>query len=106
ERRAQAQSLLVALAADASNYGDYTLRARTQARIADALWETDRERGRTLFRKAWDAAEVADREAQQRQQEEIQQQKGKTGNSAVISAPNVRGEVLRLAAKHDRALGE
>src|SRR5438309_4717331 len=43
ERRAQAQSLLVALAADAGNYGDYTLRARTQARIADALWETDRE---------------------------------------------------------------
>jgi hypothetical protein len=106
ERRAQAQSLLIALAADAGNYSDDTLRARTQARIADALWETDQERGRTLFRKAWDAAEVADKAAQQRVQEEIQQQQGKNGNAAVIGAPNVRGEVLRLAARHDRALGE
>src|SRR5207253_10753903 len=83
------------------------LRARTLARIADALWDIDAERGRTLFRRAWDAAEIADRESQQKLQEEIQQQKAKNGgNVAVGGQPNLRGEVLRLAARRDRALGE
>jgi hypothetical protein len=63
ERRTNAQSLLINLAADSRNFSDQALRARTQARIADALWEVDRERGRTMFRAAWDAAEVADKEA-------------------------------------------
>ena len=106
ERRAQAQSLLIALAADAGNYNDQMLRARTQARIADALWEVDPERSRTLFRKAWDAAEVVDREGRQRLDEEIKQQQAKRGSVAVTGPPNLRGEVLRLAAKRDRALGE
>src|SRR5712692_360071 len=39
ERRSNAQSLLINLAADARNFSDQTLRARTQARIANALWE-------------------------------------------------------------------
>src|SRR6266436_6632466 len=107
ERRANAQSLLVSLASDAGSFKDQRLRARTLARVADALWDTDAERGRTLFRRAWDAAETADRESQQRQQEEIQQQKAKTGGNAAISgSPDLRGEVLRLAARHDRALAE
>src|SRR5439155_463728 len=79
----------------------------TLARVADALWDTDPERGRTLFRRAWDAAETGDKESQQRLQEEIQQQKAKTGgNVAVSGPPDLRGEVLRLAARRDRALGE
>src|SRR6266850_1784470 len=106
ERRAQAQSLLIALAADAGNFNDQKLRARTQARIADALWEVDPERSRTLFRKAWDAAEIVDREGQQRMDEEIKQQQAKRGSAAVTGPPNIRGEVLRLAAKRDRTLGE
>ena len=107
ERRANAQSLLISLASDAGSFKDQRLRARTLARVADALWDTDAERGRTLFRRAWDAAETADRESQQRQQEEIQQQKAKTGGNAAISgSPDLRGEVLRLAARHDRALAE
>src|SRR3989449_2859886 len=107
ERRANAQSLLMSLASDASRYNDQKLRARTLARVADALWDTDPERGRTLFRRAWDAAETADKESQQRLQEEIQQQKAKTGgNVAVSGPPDLRGEVLRLAARRDRALGE
>ena len=106
ERRAQAQSLLIALAADAGNYNDQKLRARTQARIADALWEVDPERSRTLFRKAWDAAEIVDREGRQRLDEEIKQQQAKRGSVAVTGPPNIRGEVLRLAAKRDRTLGE
>jgi hypothetical protein len=106
ERRAQAQSLLLSLAADAGNYNDQKLRARTLARIADALWEADPERSRALFRKAWDAAEIVDREGRQRMQDEIKQQQAKRGSVAVTGPPNVRGEVLRLAARRDRALGE
>jgi hypothetical protein len=106
ERRAQAQSLLISLAADAGNYNDQKLRARTQARIADALWEVDPERSRSLFRKAWDAAEIVDREGRQRVDEEMKQQQAKGGSVAVTGPPNIRGEVLRLAAKRDRALGE
>jgi hypothetical protein len=106
ERRAQAQSLLISLAADAGGYNDQKLRARTQARIADALWDADPERARTLFRKAWEAAEVVDQEGLRQMQEDIKQQQAKTGNSAVQGPPNVRGEVLRLAARRDRALGE
>src|SRR5467141_909149 len=106
ERRAQAQSLLISLAADAGSYNDQKLRARTQARIADVLWDADPERARTLFRKAWDAAEIVDQEGLRKMQEDIKQQQAKTGNSAVTGPPNVRGEVLRLAARRDRALGE
>jgi hypothetical protein len=106
ERRANAQSLLINLAADAGNFTDQRLRARTQARIADILWEVDQERSRTLFRKAWDAAEIVDREGRQRMEEEIKQQQTKRGNSAVVGPPNLRGEVLRIAARRDRALGE
>lgn len=106
ERRAQAQSLLISLAADAGAYNDQKLRARTQARIADVLWDTDQERARTLFRKAWDAAEIVDQEGQRRMQEEMRQQEAKGGSVAVTGPGNVRGEVLRMAARRDRALGE
>ena len=107
ERRAKARSLLVALSSDARTFHDDTLRARSLARIADALWQVDPDQGRLLFRKAWDAAEVADSESDQKLQEEIRQQKTRTGGGfAVNLPPNVRREVLRLAARHDRALGE
>lgn len=107
ERRAKARSLLVALSSDARTFHDETLRARSLARIADALWQVDAEQGRLLFRKAWEAAEVADSESDKKLQEEIRQQKTRTGGGfAVNLPPNVRREVLRLAARHDRVLGE
>jgi len=106
ERRAQAQSMLISLAADAGSYNDLTLRSRTLARIADVLWAADPERARTLFRKAWDAAEVVDREGQQRMQDDIRQQQAKGGSVAVTGPLNIRGEVLRIVARRDRALGE
>src|SRR3954453_3463520 len=59
-RRAQARSLLIALSTDARTFSDQALRARSLARIADALWQVDAEQGRLLFRKAWEAAEFAD----------------------------------------------
>jgi hypothetical protein len=107
ERRARARSLLVALSSDARTFHDQTLRARSLARIADALWQVDGEQARLLFRKAWDAAEVADQDSEKKIQEEIEQQKARTGGSyAYSSPPHVRREVLRLAARRDRALGE
>jgi len=83
------------------------LRARSLARIADALWDGDAERGRELFRKAWEAAEIADKETAQKRQEDIERQKTRTGGGyAIPFYPNVRGNLLRLAARRDRELGE
>src|ERR1043166_648545 len=108
ERRANAQSLLLNLAADARNFNDAALRARTLARIADALWENDRERSRTLFRGAFDAAEIADKEGNERFQADIRASRAASGSGAfaVASQPEIRREVLRLAVKHDHDLGE
>jgi hypothetical protein len=108
ERRANAQSLLINLAADARNFADATLRARTQTRIGDALWELDRERSKAMFRSAWDAAEVADAESQARMQEDIRQQQARTGRGSYVLAtpPNLRREVLEAAVKRDQKLGE
>jgi hypothetical protein len=106
-RRKQARSLLISLSTDARAFHDQTLRARSLARIADALWQVDAEQGRLMFRKAWEAAEFADQESDRKLQEEIQKQKTRTGGGYAISLPpNLRREVLRLAARHDRALGE
>ena len=52
QRRNTAISLLLSLADEAKSYHDETLRARVLARTADALWESDTERARTLFRRA------------------------------------------------------
>ena len=107
ERRAKARSLLVALSSDARTFHDETLRARSLARIADALWQVDTEQARLMFRKAWDAAEAADTESDKKLQEEIRQQKSRSGGGfATNLPPNVRREVLRLAARRDRVLGE
>lgn len=108
ERRENARSLLLSLASDAGRFNDQTLRARTQARIADVLWSADPERARALFRKAWESAEIVDQEGQRKVEEDIKQQKASNGGGSVsvMGAPNIRGEVLRLAARRDRALGE
>jgi hypothetical protein len=107
-QRQQARALLISLSTDARAFHDQTLRARSLARIADALWSVDGEQARLMFRKAWDAAEVADRENDQKLQEQIKQQQAKTGRSgyAVSLPPSLRREVLRLAARKDRTLGE
>ena len=107
ERRARARSLLISLSSDARTFQDQTLRARSLARIADALWQVDADQARLLFRKAWEAAENADIESDKKLQEEIRQQRARTGGGfATHLPPGIRREVLRLAARHDRALGE
>ena len=105
-RRANAISLINSLADEARGFHDAQLRARVQARAADILWDTDKERARTLFRRAWDAAEAADREAQRREDAERERQMAENGSVVISGTPRVRPEVLRLAAKRDRALGE
>jgi hypothetical protein len=108
QRRSQARSLLMALSTDARTFTDPTLRARSLARIADALWQVDEEQGRLMFRKSWEAAEVADQENDQKMQQEVDRQKAKTGGSGYVlnTPPKIRREVLVLAARHDRTLSE
>jgi hypothetical protein len=107
ERRNRARSLLVSLSIDARTFRDQTLRARSLARIADALWQVDSEQALLLFRKAWEAAEVLDQESDRKLQEEINQQKTRTGGGFAINLPpNIRREVLKLAARHDRVIAE
>lgn len=92
DRRAQARALLISLATDARSFRDQTLRARCLARIADALWDVDAEQGRTLFRKAWEAAETAD--------------ENPAPYTLGQGPPDLRGEVLKLVARRDRPLAE
>jgi hypothetical protein len=108
ERRTSAMLLITALAEEARTFRNEALRARIQARAADVLWETDTERARTLFRRAWEAAEASDAESERRLNEERQRQmRARPGRAFIVpSSPNARGEVLRLAARRDRALGE
>ncbi len=106
QQRALALSLLISLSNEARSFSDQKLRARTLARIADGLWDADRDQSRGLFLKAWDAANTADDEANRLLREDMQRQQAQ-GRGAVGSLPpNLRSEVLRLAAKRDRALGE
>ncbi|HVF43437.1 MAG TPA: hypothetical protein VM936_10525 [Pyrinomonadaceae bacterium] len=105
-RRITAVSLVNTLADDARMFRDPLLRARVQARAADALWDTERERALLLFRRAWDEAEAADAEADRKLEEERRRQIREQGFASVQLPPSIRTEVLRLAAKRDRSLGE
>lgn len=106
QRRLTALSLLTALADEAKGFQDQALRARVQARAADALWESEQDRARALFESAWSAAEEADAETARRMAEDIRKQQQTSGSVAVRTPPSIRNEVLRLASKRDRALGE
>ncbi len=105
-RRQMATTLVINLADEARSFRSGMLAARVQARAADALWEVDNERARALFRRAWEAADTADRENLRRAEEQRRAQQAATGSYAQAGTPNLRAEVLRLAARRDRALGE
>jgi len=105
QRRTVAISLLTALADEARSYQDQTLRARVQARAADALWDSDVEKARALFRRAWDSADTADKEAWRRFEEQ-RQAAVRGANQYIQPPPELRSEVLRLSAKRDRELSE
>src|SRR2546428_3841807 len=62
QRRVFAISLVISLATEARSYSDLALRPRVLARAADVLWEADNVTGRSLFHRAWEAAEKGDAE--------------------------------------------
>ena len=105
ERRATVITLATSLADEARSFRDEQLRARVQMQAADALWETDVEQARALFHRAWDAADAADREGVRRFEEKSRARAESTGWSDE-NPPELRSEVLRLASRRDRALGE
>ncbi|HEX8685930.1 MAG TPA: hypothetical protein VF654_05490, partial [Pyrinomonadaceae bacterium] len=105
-QRTTAVSLVSGLADEARTFRDPALRARVQARAADVLWDTERERAQALFRRAWDEAEAADADADRRVAEDKRRQQRERGTFSVQLPPSLRAEVLRLAAKRDRSLGE
>ena len=106
QQRTVAISLVTNLADEARSFKDQTRRARVQARAADVLWDTDPERARELFRRAWEAAETVDAEAAKKRAEEMKRMESEGGPVVVRGGPDLRSEVLRLVAKRDRKLGE
>ena len=106
QQRTVAISLVTSLADEARSFKDQTRRARVQARAADVLWDTDPERARELFRRAWEAAEIVDAEAAKKRAEDMKRMESEGGPVVVRGGPDLRSEVLRLVAKRDRKLGE
>ncbi|HYV83977.1 MAG TPA: hypothetical protein VE931_10700 [Pyrinomonadaceae bacterium] len=106
QQRTVAISLVSTLADEARSFKDQTRRARVQARAADVLWDTDPERARELFRRAWEAAETVDTETAKKRAEEMKRLESEGGPVVVRGGPDLRSEVLRLVARRDRKLGE
>ena len=106
QQRTVAISLVITLADEARSFKDQTRRARVQARAADVLWDTDPDRARELFRRAWEAAEAADVEAARKRADEMKQLENERRPVVIRGGPDLRSEVLRLVAKRDRKLGE
>ncbi|MDQ1640534.1 MAG: hypothetical protein QOF62_3873 [Pyrinomonadaceae bacterium] len=104
QRRTFATSLLTSLADEARSFNDLALRPRVLARAADTLWDADSETARTLFRRAWEAAEKGDAEG-------VTLKTKDSPPPMVIalrrmSGQDLRSEVLGLVAGRDRALAE
>ena len=106
QQRTVAISLVSTLADEAKGFKDQTRRARVQARAADVLWDSDPERARELFRRAWEAAEIVDAESAKKRAEEMKRMETAGEPVVVRGGPSLRSEVLRLVAKRDRKLGE
>jgi hypothetical protein len=108
QRRAFAVSMVISLATEGRSYTDLALRPRVLARAADALWEVDNINARALFVRAWEAAEVGDTEGVT-----INAKNGSGGAPPAqviglrkLSGNDLRADVLSLASRRDRALGE
>lgn len=106
QQRTIAVSLVTTLADEARSFKDQVRRARVQARAADILWDTDPNRGRELFRRAWEAAEIVDTEAAKKRADDMKRMEAGGEPVVVRGGPSLRNEVLRLVAKRDRKLGE
>jgi hypothetical protein len=104
QRRAFAVSLVISLAADARSYHDLELRPRVLARAADILWDADNVTARALFVRAWEAAERGDAD------DVTVNTKDKPPAMVIalrkMSGRDLRTDVLSLASRRDKALGE
>src|SRR5690349_4179494 len=106
QRREVAVALVISLAEEARSFKDQTRRARVQARAADVLWESDAERARELFKRAWEAADAADTESAQQRAEQIKKMQAAGEPVVIRGGPSLRNEVLRVVAKRDYKLCE
>lgn len=110
ERQAKndfALSLIISLADDARKYDDRVASVRVQARVADLLWETDVERARTIFRRAWSlAAEVEAEEWKRVEEKKRKYLSGEIQTGFIPLPPNLRGEILQFVARRDKTLTE
>src|SRR4029078_2394232 len=101
-------STVISLATDARSYKDLELRSRVLARAADALWDADNTTARALFLRAWDAAEAADAEGPKIDTKRLP--KGVPAAFIIglkkLNGNDLRVDVLSLASRRDRALGE
>ena len=108
QRRSFATSTVISLATDARSYKDLELRSRVLARAADALWDADNTTARALFLRAWDAAEAADAEGPKIDTKRLPKD---VPAAFVIGLKKMGGndlrvDVLSLASRRDRTLGE
>ena len=106
QRQEVAVSLVISLADEARSFKDQTRRARVQARVADILWERDQERARELFKRAWESAETADNETARQRAEDVKRMEASGEPVVLRGSPELRNEVLRIAAKRDQGLAE
>jgi hypothetical protein len=108
QRRAFAVSLITSLTDEANSYYNQALRPRVLARAAEALWDADSDKARLLFRRAWAAAEKGDaEELTLKAPADVPPQEAAMVNALRRAGGNdLRMEVLRLAARRDRSLGE
>lgn len=108
QRRSFATSTVISLATEARSYKDLELRSRVLARAADALWNADNTTARALFVRAWDAAEAADAEGPKIDTKRLP--KGVPAAFVIglkkMNGNDLRVDVLSLASRRDRALGE
>jgi hypothetical protein len=108
QRRVFAISLITSLADEARNYHDRALRPHVLARAAETLWEADNDTARTLFRRAWEAAERGDAEELTLKAPDDVPPKAAQMVTGLrrISGYDLRADVLALAASRDQKLGE
>ncbi|MBD0326543.1 MAG: hypothetical protein ICV68_08925, partial [Pyrinomonadaceae bacterium] len=100
-RRAKALTLLVEMADEARTIDDLFYRARLQALAADALYPFDQQRARSIFRRAWEAATLADKA-----EHEVETANAGTTPDEVGPFTEARDEVLAKTAARDAALAD
>ncbi|HEV2915424.1 MAG TPA: hypothetical protein VGX92_19245 [Pyrinomonadaceae bacterium] len=101
-RRLEAVALLNETADRARSLDDLFYRARIQLLAADALWDSDKERAQSIFRRAWEAAAASDKA----EQEELAREGGAATNETKPFVTEARDEVLLKAAARDPLLAE